>query len=145
MHKLVRDAMTPNPRTIHADASVVEAARIMEESDVGSVPVVDSDQILIGMITDRDIALRVVAPGRDPRATKVAEVATTSVSPAYPDEPLDDAVEQMTYRQVRRLPVIEDDRVVGILAQADMVHELKDKQAGRLVDEISHEPERIKV
>jgi CBS domain-containing protein len=143
MGKLVRDAMTPDPHTIGRDASVVEAARIMEQADVGSVPVVDSDRILLGMITDRDIVLRVVAAGRNPHATTVGEIATNNVSPAYPDEPLDEALAQMAYRQVRRLPVIEDDRVIGILAQADMVHELKDKQAGKLVDEISHEPQRI--
>jgi CBS domain-containing protein len=143
MGKLVRDAMTPDPRTIGAGASVVEAARIMEEADVGALPVVDSDRILHGMVTDRDIALRVVAAGRDPVSTTVGEIATTTVSPAYPDEPLDEAYEQMAYRQVRRLPVIDDDRVIGMLAQADMVHELKDKQAGKLVDEISQEPARL--
>ena len=89
------------------------------------------------MITDRDIALRVVAAGRDPRSTTAGEVATTQVSPAYPDEPLDEALEQMAYQQVRRLPVIEDDRVIGILAQADVVHEVRDKKAGHLVEEIS--------
>jgi CBS domain-containing protein len=145
MAKLVRDAMTPNPRTIQRDVSVVEAAKIMEEADVGSIPVVDADEILLGMVTDRDIALRVVAAGKDPRMTTVGEIATNNVSPAYPDEPLDEALDQMAYRQVRRLPVIEDDRVVGILAQADMVHELKDKQAGRLVDEISHEPQQLAI
>jgi CBS domain-containing protein len=145
MGKLVRDAMTPNPRTVVQDMPVVDAARIMEEADVGSVPVVDSDQILLGMVTDRDIAIRVVAAGRDPRSTTVGEIATTNVSPAYLDEPLDEALDQMAYRQVRRLPVIDDDRVVGILAQADMVHELKDKQAGKLVDEISHEPAHMAV
>jgi CBS domain-containing protein len=145
MRKLVRDAMTPNPRTIGSGASVVEAAQLMETADVGAIPVVDSDDILVGIVTDRDIALRVVGAGKDPRSTTVNDIATTSVSPAYPNEPLDDALEQMAYRQVRRLPVIEDDRVVGMLAQADMVHELKDKQAGRLVDEISHEPEHIQV
>jgi CBS domain-containing protein len=145
MGKLVRDAMTPNPRTIAGGASVVDAARIMEQADVGAIPVVDSDDILVGIITDRDIAVRVVAAGRDPRSTTVADIATNNVSPAYPDEPLDEALEQMAYRQVRRLPVIDDDRVIGILAQADMVHELKDKQAGRLVDEISHEPQRVEV
>jgi CBS domain-containing protein len=145
MGKLVRDAMTENPRTIGRDESIVEAARIMEQEDIGSVPVVDTDRILVGMITDRDIALRVVAAGRDPNLTKVGDVATTNVSPAYPDEPLDEALEQMAYRQVRRLPVIEDDRVVGILAQADVVHEVKEKQAGRLVEEISQEPQRVKV
>ena len=137
MSKLVRDAMTVNPRTVNLSDSVVDAAHIMEEENVGSVPVVDTDNVLVGMITDRDIALRVVAAGRDPRSTAAGEVATTQVSPAYPDEPLDEALEQMAYRQVRRLPVIEDDRVVGILAQADVVHEVKDKKAGHLIEEIS--------
>lgn len=138
MRKRVRDAMTANPRTIELDRPVVDAARIMAEEDIGSIPVVDGDQILAGMITDRDIALRVVAEGRDPQTTRVAEIATTQVSPAYPDEPLDEALEQMAYRQVRRLPVIEDDRVIGILAQADIVHEVGDKKAGQLVEEISN-------
>ena len=137
MTKLVRDAMTPNPRTVSEQDPVVEAAKIMEQEDVGSVPVVDVDQILTGMITDRDIAIRVVAAGKNPASTKVGEIATKQVSPAYPDEPLDEALEQMAYRQVRRLPVIEDDRVVGIIAQADVVHEVKDKKAGHLVEEIS--------
>jgi len=137
MGKMVRDAMTPNPRTVALGDSVVEAAQIMEKEDVGSVPVVDADNILVGMITDRDIALRVVAAGRDPRSTTAGEVATKQVSPAYPDEPLDEALELMAYLQVRRLPVIEDDRVIGILAQADVVHEVKDKKAGHLVEEIS--------
>jgi CBS domain-containing protein len=137
MSKLVRDAMTVNPRTVDLNDSVVDAAHIMEEENVGSVPVVDSDNILVGMITDRDIALRVVAAGRDPRSTAVGEVSTKQVIPAYPDESLADALEQMAYRQVRRLPVIEDDRVVGILAQADVVHEVKDKKAGHLIEEIS--------
>jgi CBS domain-containing protein len=138
VQKLVRDAMTANPRTIRREATVREAAMMMAEEDVGALPVVDSDQILVGMITDRDIALRVVATDRDPRSTSVQEIATTTISPAYPDEPLSEAVEQMVYRQVRRLPVIEDDRVVGMLAQADVVHDIGDKKAGRLVDAISH-------
>lgn len=137
MNKLVRDAMTENPRTVDRRESVVDAAHIMEEENVGSVPVVDSDNVLAGMITDRDIVLRVVAAGKDPRSTTAGEVATTHVSPAYPDESLDEALEQMAHRQVRRLPVIENDRVVGILAQADIVHEVKDKKAGQLVEEIS--------
>jgi CBS domain-containing protein len=78
-----------------------------------------------------------VAAGKDPRSTAAGEVATRQVSPAYPDEPLDEALEQMAYRQVRRLPVIEDDRVVGILAQADVVHEVKDKKIGQLIEGIS--------
>jgi CBS domain-containing protein len=145
MGKRVRDAMTPNPRTVGESDTVVEAARIMEADDIGSIPVVDRDQILLGMITDRDIALRVVGAGRDPRTTTVGDVATKQVSPAYPDEPLDEALEMMAYRQVRRLPVIEDDRVIGILAQADVVHEVKDKKAGHLIEEISQDREHAAV
>ncbi len=137
MSKLVRDAMTVNPRTVNMKDSVVEAAHIMEKEDVGSVPVVDTDNILVGMITDRDIALRVVAAGKDPRSTAAGDVATKEVSPTYPDASLDQALSQMAQRQVRRLPVIEDDRVIGILSQADVVHEVRDKKAGQLVEEIS--------
>jgi CBS domain-containing protein len=138
VQKLVRNAMTANPRTVRREATVRQAAMMMAEQDVGALPVVDSDQILVGIITDRDIALRVVAADRDPRSTLVSDIATTSVSPAYPDETLSEAVEQMVYRQVRRLPVIEDDRVVGMLAQADVVHDIGDRKAGKLVDAISH-------
>ena len=137
MRKLVREAMTVNPRTVSLNDSVVDAAHIMEQEDVGSVPVVDTDNVLVGMITDRDITLRVVAAGKDPLSTAAGDVATRQVSPAYPDESLDEALEQMAHRQVRRLPVIEDDRVVGILAQADVVHEVKDKKIGQLIEEIS--------
>jgi CBS domain-containing protein len=142
MAKLVRDAMTANPRTLELGETVLGAARAMEEEDVGSIPVVDSDGILFGIITDRDIVLRVVAAGRDPALTTVETVATKDVSPAYPDERLDEALQQMAHRQVRRLPVIEDDRVVGILAQADVSQEANEKQVGQLVEDISQPSER---
>jgi CBS domain-containing protein len=129
--------MTANPRTVLLDASAFEAAKAMEEEDVGSIPVVDSDGILAGMVTDRDITLRVVAARRDPDSTPVSEIASKDISPAYPDESLDEALQQMAQRQVRRLPVIEDDRVVGILAQADVAQEAKDKKTGHLIEEIS--------
>src|SRR5262249_42900310 len=112
-------------------------ARIMVEEDVGSVPVVDRDNILLGMITDRDITLRVVAAEKDPRTTHAKEIASTDVTPAYPDASLDEALELMAHRQVRRLPVVEDSQLVGILAQADVVHEVRDKKAGQLVEAIS--------
>lgn len=142
MAKLVRDAMTANPRTVRVGASVLDAARLMEEEDVGSIPVVDNGQILVGMVTDRDIVLRVVAAGKDPGTTTVETVATRDISPASPDESLDEALQQMAERQVRRLPVIEADRVVvGILAQADVAQEAKAKKAGQLVEEISQPSE----
>jgi CBS domain-containing protein len=137
MSKLVRDAMTSNPRTALQDDTVLAAARILEQEDVGSLPVVDADGVLSGMLTDRDIAIRVVAAGKDPATTKVDEVASKHIGCVYPEDDLDEALDLMAYRRVRRLPVVEDDRVVGILAQADVVLEVKDKKAGHLLEEIS--------
>jgi CBS domain-containing protein len=137
MSKTVADVMTPNVRTIHRGASVVDAAKTMLDGDVGSVPVVDNDGNLCGIITDRDIALRVVAEGRDSQATRVEEIASADPHCAAPEESLDDAYERMTAWRIRRLPVVQDDRPVGMLSQADLVHELRDKKAGQFVDEIS--------
>jgi CBS domain-containing protein len=129
--------MTPAPAMVHEASTVTDAARIMAESDIGAIPVVDTDRVLLGIVTDRDIIVRVVAEGRNPDATHVGEIASTHVSAAYPEEPLSEAVEQMAFRQVRRLPVVEDDRVVGMLAQADVVLGVKDRTAGQLVTAIS--------
>jgi CBS domain-containing protein len=138
MAKLVREVMTRHPRTVAAEWIVVDAARVLEEEDVGAVPVVSPGLVVDGMLTDRDIAIRVVAAGRDPRTSHVGEVATQNVRCVYADESLDEAVDLMAYARLRRLPVIdEEQRLVGILALADIVHELKDKDAGKLIDEIS--------
>jgi len=137
MSKTVSDVMTLNARTISRHGSVVEAAKTMLDEDVGSVPVLDDDGMLCGIVTDRDIALRVVAAGRDPQMTRVEDIATTDPHCASPDESLDDAYERMTTWRIRRSPVCDGDRLVGMLAQADLVHELKDKKAGQLVEEIS--------
>jgi CBS domain-containing protein len=137
MTKSVRDVMTANPRVVSRTATALEAAKVMLEEDVGSVPVVDDGGMLYGIVTDRDIALRVVAAGRDPSTTRVQDAATGDPHCAEPDESLDDVYERMATWRIRRLPVVEYDRVVGMLAQADLVHEMKDKKAGQLVDEIS--------
>jgi CBS domain-containing protein len=130
--------MPTTPRTASPVASAVDAAKIMLEEDVGSVPIVNSDGMLVGIVTDRDIALRVVAPGRDPQKTYVEEIATAHPHCAMPDESLDDAYEKMAAWRIRRLPVVDEDQhLIGMLAQADLVHELKDKKAGQLVEEIS--------
>jgi CBS domain-containing protein len=136
MSKTVADVMTAEPRAVTRQTSAVDTARTMLEEDVGSVPVVDGGN-LVGIVTDRDIALRVVAAGRDPRTTPEAEFATPEPHCASPDESLEDAYERMAAWRIRRLPVVEGDRLVGMLAQADLVHELKDRKAGQLVDEIS--------
>ena len=136
MSKKVHDAMTADPVTIAPSDSVVEAARVMESADVGSVPVVDG-MTPVGIVTDRDIAIRVVAKGRDPEQTKVGDIASDQPYYVHPDQDLDEALELMAYRKVRRLPVVDDGQLVGMLAQADVVHEAKDKRAAHVIEEIS--------
>jgi CBS domain-containing protein len=136
MGKYVQDVMTPDPVTVSRSDSVVAAARLMESADVGSVPVVDGGTP-VGIVTDRDIAIRVVAQGKDPNSTTVEEIATNQPYYASPDQPLDEALELMAYRKVRRVPVVEDGMLVGMLAQADVVHEVKEKKAAHVIDEIS--------
>jgi CBS domain-containing protein len=137
MGKNVRDAMTTNPRSIESSTLVNEATRLMKTEDVGSLPIVDDDQ-LVGMVTDRDIVIRVVAEGKDPQSTTVGEIASRDLVTVDPEQDLDDALRLMAQHQVRRLPVAEEDgRLVGILAQADVAREGDDKRTGQIVQEIS--------
>ena len=137
MAQKVRDAMTSNPMTIEPGRPVADAARIMKDADTGIVPVVDGDR-LVGTITDRDIAIRVVAEGKDPQATKVDEVASREIVTVDPEQNLDEALRLMAQHQVRRLPVVEEDgRPVGILSQADVARAGDDAETGRVVQEIS--------
>jgi CBS domain-containing protein len=137
MGKNVRDAMTSNPRSIEPSTTVTEAARLMKAEDVGSLPIVDGDQ-LVGMVTDRDTVIRVVAEGKDPQSTTVGEIASRDLVTVDPEQDLDEAMRLMAQHQVRRLPVAEEDgRLVGILAQADVAREGKDAKTGQVVQEIS--------
>jgi CBS domain-containing protein len=110
---------------------------MMREEDVGLAPIVEGDK-LIGMLTDRDIAIRVVAEGRNPEQVKVADVASKQVVTIDPQQDLDEALRIMAKHQVRRLPVVEEDgKLVGVVAQADIAREGDDMQTGKLVEEIS--------
>jgi len=129
--------MTTNPTSVVADNPVVEAARIMKEKDVGIIPVVEGGR-LVGTVTDRDIAVRVVAEGKDPQSVRVQEIASTELVTVNPQQDLDEALRLMASHQVRRLPVVEEGgKLVGIVAQADVAREANDKQTGELVEEIS--------
>jgi CBS domain-containing protein len=133
----IRDTMTSNPRTIETSTPVAEAARLMSSEDVGSLPIVEGER-LVGMVTDRDITIRVVAEGKDPQATTVGDVASRDIVSVDPQQNLDEAVRLMAEHQVRRLPVVEEDgRLVGIVAQADVATAGKDEKTGQLVEEIS--------
>jgi CBS domain-containing protein len=136
MAKSVRDAMTENPRSIGASASVVEAARMMREEHIGSLPITDDEQ-LVGMITDRDITTRVVAEAGDPKMTSVGDVYSKDLISVEPGKDLEEALRLMARHQVRRLPVVENGRLVGIVAQADIAREENEKRTGELVEAIS--------
>ncbi len=137
MAKTIADVMTADPRTIEPETTVEEAARVLRDEDVGSLPIVQ-DGHLVGVLTDRDIVLRVVAEGRDPRTTPAAEAASAEVATVDPAQPFDEGLRLMAEQRVRRLPVVaEDGRLVGVLAQADVALEASPAQTAEVVEEIS--------
>jgi CBS domain-containing protein len=136
MGKSIREVMTSTPETVEAGSPVSEAAKLMKKAHAGMIPVVEGGE-LRGAITDRDIVLRVVAEDRDPRSTTAGEVASGELVTVGPDQDLDEALKLMAHHQVRRLPVVEDGRLVGILAQADVARQGDERKVGETVEEIS--------
>jgi len=133
----IKELMTVRPRTVKQGDSVVEAAKLMKGEDTGIAPIVDGDR-LVGVVTDRDIAIRVVAEGRDPQSTKVEEIASQNLVTIDPQQELDEALRLMAQHQVRRLPVVEEDgKLVGIVAQADVARHAAPERTGEVVEEIS--------
>ena len=113
--------MTRDPRTVNADDTIVDAARIMRDSDIGDVVVMDGGQVS-GIVTDRDIVVRAIAEGRDPD-TPVGDVCTTGVETVDPSASVDDAVRTMEQHDIRRLPVVKNGRPDGILSLGDLAVE----------------------
>jgi CBS domain-containing protein len=132
----VKDVMTRDVTACAPSATVKDAAGLMARDDIGPVPVVE-DGRLAGIVTDRDIVIRVVAEGRDPNTTTVGEIATKDIVTVSPDDDLEDALRLLAENQVRRLPAVEGDRLVGIVAQADIARLGKDSKTGEVVEEIS--------
>lgn len=138
MDKGIREVMTSKLCTIDADKTVAYAAKMLRDEDVGLAPIIEGDR-LVGALTDRDIAIRVVAEGKDPESTTVREVASTELVTVGPEQGLDEALNLMAQHQVRRIPVVEDGRLVGVLAQADVARQADERQTGELVEQISQE------
>src|SRR2546421_9830615 len=137
MAETIRDVMTGSPRTIDSAGSAVDAARLMRDEDVGLIPSVESDR-LVGTVTDRDIAVRLVAEGKSPESTRVADIASRELVTIDPDQDVDEAMRLMSKHQVRRLPVVEEDgKFVGIVAQADIAKHVAAAQTGEVVEKIS--------
>jgi CBS domain-containing protein len=136
MHKSITEAMTTNVKTVEPSTTVQEAAQLMRSEDVGSLPIV-GDRRLLGVVTDRDITIRVVAEGKGDDTT-VDQIASKEVICVDPQQSLEEAARLMAEHQVRRLPVCEEDgTLVGILAQADVAASGHDTLTGETVQKIS--------
>jgi CBS domain-containing protein len=124
----IRDIMTPNPKTVTEKDTVLEAARIMRDQDTGVIPVVEGRKI-IGLVTDRDIVVRAVADGRDPSQVQVREICSADLEALAPDDDVDRAVQVMRERHVRRIPIVENGRPVGIVSIGDLAIERDEDSA----------------
>jgi CBS domain-containing protein len=137
MGKNISEVMTSKVCSIDADRPVAYAAKMMRDEDVGLAPIVEGER-LVGTLTDRDIAIRVVAEGKDPQTTFVRDVASTDLVTVDPEQDFDEALRLMAQHQVRRLPVVEEDgRLVGVVAQADIARQSEDRKTGEVVERIS--------
>jgi len=132
----IREVMTPNPRTVSPDDTIQSAARIMRDEDTGAIPVVENGRP-VGMVTDRDIVVRAVADGGQV-SRPVRDIVTTGVVCVTPEMSTREANELMSEHQVRRLPVVENDQLVGIVSLGDLaVKEGKDRRTGDTLQDIS--------
>ena len=137
MATTARDIMTPDATCVGENDTVLDAAKKLAELDVGSMPICGEDDRLKGMLTDRDIVVKVLANDKDPASTKVSELAEGEVVTIGADDPIDEALRTMTEHKVRRLPVIDDQRLVGIISQADIATNLDEEKVGDLDEAIS--------
>ena len=136
----VADVMTQRPRAVTPQTPLNEVAEVMETEDVGAVPLVEGDR-LVGIVTDRDIVVRAIAKGKDPRGMPASEVSSRELLTVSPDDDLSEALKVMAEYQVRRLAVTEDERLVGVVSQADVALQGKDKDTGQVVEGISRQPQ----
>lgn len=136
MSTKVREVMTSAVETAARSQPLREAAGMMRSGDYGSMPVVH-DGRLVGILTDRDIVVRAVAEGLDPNVALAGDFATPDPVAVEPEQALDEALALMARHRVRRLPVVEDGMLVGVLSQADVALEAKEKKTGEVVQEIS--------
>ena len=136
--KTARDIMSPDCTCVGENDTVLEAAEKLAELDVGAMPICGEDDRLKGMVSDRDIVVKVLAEGKDPASTPVSELATQDeVVTIGADDPIDEALRTMAAHKVRRLPVIDGHELVGIVSQADIATNLDEEKVGDLVEAIS--------
>ena len=137
MAKTAREVMSENCECIGESASVAEAAKKMSELDVGALPICGDDDRLKGMLTDRDIVVKVLAQGKDPDSTKAGEFGQGKPVTIGADDSIEDAIATMKEHKVRRLPVIDGHDLVGIVSQGDLAQNADEEDVGELVETIS--------
>jgi CBS domain-containing protein len=137
MAKKAREVMTGGVECVGENDSITEAANKLKELNVGSMPICGEDDRLKGMLTDRDITVRVVAEGKDPSRTTAGDLAQGKPVTIGAHDSIEEALDVMSEHQVRRLPVIDGHDLVGIISQADIAKELPDEKVGDLVQAIS--------
>ncbi len=133
-----RDIMSSNPRIVKIEDSVRDVAKILDSENIGGVIVCNTEDRLQGMVTDRDLAIEVIAAGRDPESTTAGDlVGGREVVTIGADDSIDEALETMKRHAVRRLPVIDGDQIVGLVSQADLARNIGDDRVGELIEAIS--------
>jgi CBS domain-containing protein len=137
MGKTAREVMTGSAECIGENDTVLDAARKLAELDVGAMPICGEDNRLKGMLTDRDIVVKVLAQGKDPASTRAGELGDGKPVTIGADDSIEEALRTMADHQVRRLPVIDGHELVGIVSQADVARNLDEERTGELVEAIS--------
>jgi CBS domain-containing protein len=131
------DIMSKDITVIQEDETIRQAAERLAKDDIGVLPICDSNKQIKGVLTDRDIVVQVIARGKDPSSTRAREMEQGEVYTLRPDDSIQHACDMMAQHKVRRLPVVEDGRIVGMVSQADVAKSVGPDQAGRMVSEIS--------
>jgi CBS domain-containing protein len=140
MATLVRHAMTESPQTAKSDMTAADAAALMRQLDVGVIPVAENSK-LIGLVTDRDLVLRVMGERKDPNQVRLADILTRSPVTVTPDTKLSEARDLMSEHRVRRLPVMKGSELVGIISLGDVaIASSSDRKTGQALEDISESP-----
>ena len=140
MAKTARDVMSHNVECVQENDTVLDAAKRLAELDVGAMPICGEDNRLKGMLTDRDIVVKVLAKDRDPASTTAGQLAQGKPVTIGADDSVDEALQTMAQHKVRRLPVIDGHDLVGIVSQADLARAIDEEKVGDLVEAISAAP-----
>jgi len=137
MGKTARDVMTRKAECVGENETVLDAARKLAQLGVGAMPICGEDDRLKGMLTDRDIVVKVLAQGRDPGQTRAGELGQGKPITIGADDSIEEALHTMAEHRIRRLPVIDGHQLVGIVSQADIARNLDEEKTGELVEAIS--------